>query len=571
MTAICWAVKKNHLYLAGLKEFDIICDHRPLIPLLNQKSLAQVDNPRLLRLREKLVPYHFKAIWRSGKTHCIADALSRAPIDNPTEEDQEVEAHAHPHLRHIVLANIQEMTDDESHPAPDLLIDEIRAAARHDDEYQALTNVILQGFPDQKADLPSSLRQYWHVKDNLTLDDNVIICGTRLLIPRSLRRDILQRLHASHQGIERTKRRARQSVYWPGLNQQVHETVTACSACRTYLPSQQREPMLSDPAPSRVFETISADFFSHAGKSWLVVADRLSGWPIAIYIDGEPTAKILVHHLRQVFAVTGAPNCLKTDGGPQFTARFTRDFLKRWGVTHIVSSPHYPQSNGHAEAAVKSVKRLVLKCSTSGRLDMEQFTMALLELRNTPRADGRSPAEILYGHPIRSTVPMHHTAFAGRWRAAADDCDTRAHDQRETARERYDVASRPLAPLKIGSHVSVQSRQTGLWDHSGVVVAIGTHRAYLIKLPSGRTLWRNRRFLRPYHPLLPTNKRNDARPATLPAATTARAASSAVAAPPKKQVRFADTPPDVPRRSTRQTRPPKKLVVDPTRRSYQYV
>ncbi|KAF0304940.1 putative RNA-directed DNA polymerase from transposon BS [Amphibalanus amphitrite] len=72
----------------------------------------------------------------------------------------------------------EEMSDDESHPAPDLLIDEIRAAARHDDEYQALTNVILQGFPDQKADLPSSLRQYWHVKDSLTLDDNETLLST---------------------------------------------------------------------------------------------------------------------------------------------------------------------------------------------------------------------------------------------------------------------------------------------------------------------------------------------------------------------------------------------------------
>ena len=85
MTAICWAVRKNHLYLAGLKDFDIITDHRPLIPILNQKSLVQIDNPRLLRLREKFTPYHFIAVWKPGKTHCIADALSRAPVDNPTE------------------------------------------------------------------------------------------------------------------------------------------------------------------------------------------------------------------------------------------------------------------------------------------------------------------------------------------------------------------------------------------------------------------------------------------------------------------------------------------------------
>ena len=563
MTAICWAVRKNHIFLAGLKEFEIVCDHRPLIPLLNQKSLAQVENPRLLRLREKLVPYHFKAVWKSGKTHCIADALSRAPVDNPTAEDQEAEADVHHHLRIVALTSAQEIDDAGSCHMPDLLIDDLRTAAGSDDEYQQLAGIILTGFPDQKADLPPSLRAYWQVKDSLSIDNGIILCGTRLLIPRGLRRDVLRRLHAGHQGIERTKRRARQSVYWPGINQQVHETVTACSACRKYLPSQQKEPLLSDPEPSRVFETMSADFFSHAGKSWLVVADRLSGWPIAASIDGEPTARVLVSHLREVFAVTGVPNRLKTDGGPQFTARHTRTFLQKWGVVHTISSPHYPQSNGHAEAAVKSVKRLVQKCSTSGRLDLEEFSHAMLELRNTPRENGQSPAEVLFGHPLRTMVPMHYSAFASRWRQAADECDERAHARHEAARERYDAASRPLPSLQIGSHVSVQDHETGFWDRSGIVVAVGRFRTYLVKFASGRLLWRNRRYLRPYRPLVPTTEDRGDPPAT--SHSTGSAASV-----PAKRVRFADRPAEpVPRRSGRQTRPPDRLQVDPSRlRSY---
>ena len=178
MTAICWAVRKNHLFLAGLKEFDIVCDHRPLIPLLNQKSLAQVENPRLLRLREKLVPYHFKAVWKSGKSHCIADALSRAPIDNPTAEDQEAEADVHHHLRNVAIASVEEIDDVESCHTPDLLIDELQTAARSDDEYQELAGIILNGFPDQEeADLPPSLRAYWQVKDNLSIDNGTILRG----------------------------------------------------------------------------------------------------------------------------------------------------------------------------------------------------------------------------------------------------------------------------------------------------------------------------------------------------------------------------------------------------------
>ena len=99
----------------------------------------------------------------------------------------------------------------------------------------------------------------------------------------------------------------------------------------------------------------------------------------------EATARTLVSHLRNVFAVTGVPNSLKTDGGPQFTARHTRDFLHRWGVTHQVSSPHYPQSNGHAEAAVKTVKRLVQKCTHEGHLDEEEYVKRIArDPKHTP-------------------------------------------------------------------------------------------------------------------------------------------------------------------------------------------
>lgn len=75
---------------------------------------------------------------------------------------------------------------------------------------------------------------------------------------------------------------------------------------------------------------------------------------------------------------------LQTDGGPRFTSRELCDFMDRWGVRHVISSPHYPQSNGHAEAAVKSVKHLIMKVAPSGNTDCEEFYRGLLELHNTP-------------------------------------------------------------------------------------------------------------------------------------------------------------------------------------------
>lgn len=85
MLAAVWAMSK--FYLIGLQDFTLMTDHRPLIPILNQYSLDAIENPRLQRLKE-ISPFIFNAVWRAGKSLCIPDALSRAPVDRPTPEDE---------------------------------------------------------------------------------------------------------------------------------------------------------------------------------------------------------------------------------------------------------------------------------------------------------------------------------------------------------------------------------------------------------------------------------------------------------------------------------------------------
>ena len=266
-------------------------------------------------------------------------------------------------------------------------------------------------------------------------------------------------------------------------------------------PSQQKEPLIMEATPTMVFETVSADYFSWAGRAYLVYADRLSGWPFVFHCTGGTSARELVSSLRLAFAATGAPSTLRTDGGSQFAARQTRDLLRRWGVTHQVSTPHFPQSSGHAEAAVKAVKRLVQKVCTRGDIDTDELQQGLLELRNSARADGLSPAQVLYGRPLRSAVPAHHRAFADVWQRAAEECDEKAAVKSHTA-EYYDRSARSLRSLRVSQQVLLQDPKTGLWDRTGTIVGLGNRRDCLIRLPSGRTYRRNRRYLRPLRPLV---------------------------------------------------------------------
>ena len=213
-------------------------------------------------------------------------------------------------------------------------------------------------------------------------------------------------LHSAYQGTSGMQERAQTLVFWPGMTKDISSTREKCMECCRDAPSQPHLPARMPEIPSTPFESVFADFFMERGFHYLVAGDRLSGW-VEVYQSkpGSPSAGAsgLVASLRKLFLNFGIPEILSSDGGPEFTASETQDFLKRWGVHHRKSSAYYPQSNGRAEVAVKKAKRL-LKSSIgpSGSLNNDEFLRAMLQLRNTPDADCKlSPAQILFSHPLR--------------------------------------------------------------------------------------------------------------------------------------------------------------------------
>ena len=97
--AVAWAIKKCHLFLAGLNHFTVVTDHNPLILILNSHRLDEIENPRLQRLQTRIMGYNFTAQWLKGSNNGAADALSRHPYQQPADGDdlaeQEIDAHHH--------------------------------------------------------------------------------------------------------------------------------------------------------------------------------------------------------------------------------------------------------------------------------------------------------------------------------------------------------------------------------------------------------------------------------------------------------------------------------------------
>ena len=505
LLAVVWAVHKCSLFLSGTP-FDVFTDHRPLVPIINQYTLDQIENPRLQRLILKLRPYQVRATWRKGSDNLFADALSRNPVQNPIS-DEEFGEDAHT-AGASIRACIRRDDDGQITSIPHC---ELMEAARADESYQALVLAITDGFPSYR-DLQPSLRPYWSIRAHLSTDSGVVLKGQRIVVPRALRRRALTDLHAAHQGLTRTKARARQVFYWPNMANDIANVIGSCDVCQLYAPSQQKEPMMvtNDRRPSLPFASTSADLFSCQGWEYIVYTDRKTGWPCVAKLGRSCSSADVIRALRRWFPDLGVPTQLVTDGGPQFASRQFADFCSRWQIDHVTSTPHYPQSNGHAEAAVKAMKLLIRKTTSNGNLDVDEFQRGLLEWRNTPAADRLSPAQKLFGRTLPSFVMAHHSSFAPEWQTAADDADAVSHRLDTQRREAYDQHAKSLRHLPLGTRVVVQDPRTKLWSTTGTVVAIGAHRDYYVKLPSGRVFWRNRRFLRPLvtavppDPALPT-------------------------------------------------------------------
>ena len=288
--------------------------------------------------------------------------------------------------------------------------------------------------------------------------DGVLLYQDRVVIPASLRRRVLQHLHAAHQGTSAMEQRARAIVYWPGMSTDIRTTRASCADCNRNAPSQAATPPILSSPPSTPFEAVFADFFDYRGLHYLVVGDRLSGW-VEVLSSTAGTTLGGSADLRSFFATFGVPEELSSDCGPEFLAGYTDDFLRLWGVRHRVSSVTFPQSNGRAEVAVKTTKRLLLSnTGPTGSLDHDCFLRAILQLRNTPDPDcNLSPAQIIFGRPLRDTLsfvnrlekfsnPNIRPLWRQAWAAKEDALRTRITRTTESLQ----VRSRPLRLLVLG-------------------------------------------------------------------------------------------------------------------------
>ena len=229
-------------------------------------------------------------------------------------------------------------------------------------------------------------------------------------------------------------------------------------------------------------------------------ADRLTGWIEIAHLPGDTTSGKLIQHFRLYFARYGAPKEVSIDGGTNLVSEEMSKFFKCWGVHTRVSSAYYPQSNGRAEAAVKTAKRILMdNTGPGGSLNTDKVSVALLQYYNTPLRDiNLSPAQLATGRQLRDGVPAdrQHYKVNCNWRKTLREREVKlAEAHKEVIRK--NGAHKTLPPISTGARVWVQNQASLKWDRSGIITEALGNRQYTVRLDgSGRLSRRNRKHLK---------------------------------------------------------------------------
>ena len=476
--ATTWACERFSDFLIG-KTFHIETDHKPLVSLLGQKTLDELP-PRIQRFRMRLMRFRYSISHVPGKDLITADTLSRTPVVESQEpHDKSFQDECQAYVNAVMNAL----------PVTDKRLLEIKQAQADDTTCQNIQEFCMHGWPD-KAKLGSEEKLYLQVAADLTIQQGLLLKGSCLVIPEAMQKTILRKIHEGHQGITKCRERAKQSVWWPGLSKQIEDLVEKCDKC-----SKERqnrvEPMIPSDVPERPWQTVGSDLFELNGSNYLLVVDYLSAFVEIAKVNNTSSASI-VNNLKSMFARHGIPEIVVTDNGPQYSSQTFSAFADAHGFTHRTSSPRYPQSNGVSERAVKTIKGLLKKSE-------DQYE-TLLAYRSTPLSNGYSPAELLMGRKLRTTVPVVPSSLDPQW-SYFQDARKAQRDNKQRQKKAFDKRHRvvDLRPLKPGEHVWIKDM-----NRRGTVKTRmpAPPRSYVVKTQHG-DVRRNRRHLNPT-PVAPT-------------------------------------------------------------------
>jgi hypothetical protein len=354
--AVVFGCEKARVYLEH-KEFELRCDNLALCWLLRRPK----DVGRLGRWILRLAPFKFKVVHTRGVDNVVADALSRM-FEGSREEAPEVTCGALLESLPLVYTSLEE------HQREDLFCKGLK------DQFSA--NPVGEG----KFRIHRGLWCYAPKGSK----------RRRWIIPPSLRSMCLKYFHDSvlsgHLGARKTFQKIATNFWWPGMRNDVFQYVRKCELCQRAKPAQDANVGMHSSHPcSRPMERLFMDFVGPLTRTKrgniaiLVIVDAFSKF-VFFHPVRKMTSQVVTECLeRQVFPAYGTPCSIVTDNARAFCCRQFKDLCFRWGVTHLTTTPYYPQAslaervNRNLKAALKIFHH---KSQTTWDVDLPWLSVA---------------------------------------------------------------------------------------------------------------------------------------------------------------------------------------------------
>ena len=467
LLSIVFACKQFHCYIFG-KPTLVLNDHKPLEAIF--KKPLHMSPLRLQRMLLFLQWYDLTVQYEKGNNMTLPDTLSRAYTE-PPEELQEKD------IPISYIVTISEEAED-------------RMKAATDQEFKQLKEIIIQGWPDNKNLLPIEVLPYWKYKSDLTIMDGFILKGNQILIPPTCRQNVLKLIHSTHLGIVKCKQRAREVVYWPGMNTDIEELINNCESCAAFQKHQPNQPLKPLPLPNFPFERISLDIFEFQGKNYLLCVDGYSKFIMVHDLNNLTTSEV-IKNLKQIISCHGIPIKIVTDSGSQFTSMEIKEFCKTYGIQLHTVSPNYQRANGMAERAIQTVKKLWKKGSDK--------RLAILDYNSTPlEAVNLSPAQLLMSRRPRNMLPTSNKVLQPKIIDHAEVQDTINTHKYKQKKWHDSLPSKELQSLSTGQDIRVAPMPGQQEWFPAVVKSKLRDRTYLVENKSNQNKYiRNRVHIKP--------------------------------------------------------------------------
>jgi len=393
--ACVWSCERLHRYLYA-SEFDLITDHKALEFLYGNPTSKMPA--RIERWGLRLQPYTFNIIWKRGDLN-IADYLSRHTSNSNQQPDMSLQQIAEEYVCFMI---------DQTVPKT-MTLEQIQHATRADSTLQKLIKCIRT--EDWRAARNNAeLKPFYPIRNELTTTntDDVVLRGTRIVMPAALQTQAINLAHQGHQGIVRTKSLLRQKVWFAGIDKQTEEIVAKCIACQATTPSHSnREPLAMSPLPAAEWSHISADFLGPlpTGEYLLVLYDEYSRFPV-VEIINSTSAFTVIPVLDRIFALLGIPDQLKTDNGPPWSSIELKKYADYLGFIHHRITPLWPESDGFVERFMKTLSKVLRTAKIEEKNWKQELFTFLRAYRNTPHAStNKTPSELLLHRNVKTRLP----------------------------------------------------------------------------------------------------------------------------------------------------------------------